>query len=93
MRRELDRVVDRRTFWMGFLQEQLPATLAAEVTDVQQEAGVLRISASSAAWSSRLKFALAEIWTEARARAPELTRLVVRVKPGAAAGRAPPEAR
>jgi hypothetical protein len=93
MRRELDRVVDRRAFWMGFLREQLPPTLAAEVTDVQQEAGLLRVSASSAAWSSRLKFALAEIWAEARLRAPELDRLVVRVKPREGAAGPSPEAR
>lgn len=71
-------------FWREFLAQRLPAELAAQVTQVVERDGALSVYAASAAWSARLRFAIAEHWPAARQAAPGLKRWSVRVQPAAA---------
>ena len=84
LQRAIARQADRGAFWRQFLAERLPPQLLAQVTQVVERDGALSVYASSAAWSARLRFALAEHWSAARAACPGLKRWAVRVQPAAA---------
>lgn len=84
LQRAIARQADRGVFWREFLAERLTAELAAQVTQVVERDGALTVYAASAAWSARLRFALAEHWPAALQAAPDLKRWSVRVQPAAA---------
>lgn len=84
LQRAIARQADRGVFWRGFLAERLPAELLAQVTQIVERDGALSVYAASAAWSARLRFALAEHWPAAREACPALKRWSVRVQPAAA---------
>ena len=84
MQQAIARQADRGVFWREFFALRLPADLAAQVTQVVERDGALSVYAASAAWSARLRFAIAEHWPAAQQAAPELKRWSVRVQPAAA---------
>jgi hypothetical protein len=80
----LQRVTAQRTrqnIWEKWLQEQLPGELHEQLSGVSEQHGVLTVFAVSAAWSARLRFALAELEARARELAPQLERIEVKVLP------------
>lgn len=89
LQRAIARQTDRGAFWRQFLAERLTPELLAQVAQVVERDGALSVYARSAAWSARLRFALAEHWPAARAACPELKRWAVRVQPAAASIGAP----
>ncbi len=78
------RQTGREAFWRDFLAARLEADLLAQVTHIVEREGALTVYAQSAAWSARLRFAMAELWVEAQAASPGLTRCSVKVQPVAA---------
>ena len=78
------RQTGRDAFWRTFLTERLDPGLLAQVTQIVEREGALTVYAGSAAWSARLRFALAEHWAAAQAASPGLVRWSVRVQPVAA---------
>lgn len=89
LQQAIARQADRGTFWRDFLAARLPADLAAQVTQVVERDGILSVYAASAAWSARLRFAVAEHWPAALEASPGLKRWSVRVQPAAASAGAP----
>ena len=80
----LTRVTDqaaRAAFWSEWLCRHLPTELGARVCGVVERDGTLVISAASAAWCARLRYALQELDPQIRAAAPQLTAIAVRVQP------------
>lgn len=67
--------------WHRWLQDHLPADLAARITGVVEAQGKLTVFAESSAWSTRLRFALAEIAAEVKAAGSESAKVEVRVLP------------
>ncbi|MGQ0835907.1 MAG: DciA family protein [Gammaproteobacteria bacterium] len=67
--------------WRAWLATRLPEDLAGRVSGVVEREGVLTVFTESAAWSARLRFALAEADADVRARSPGLSRVVVKVMP------------
>jgi hypothetical protein len=63
------------------LLARLPAELAPHVSGVSEKAGMVVVWAESAAWSARLRFAVAELAAELSAAHPRLGALAVRVRP------------
>jgi hypothetical protein len=70
------------------IQARLPLPLQPHVRHAQERNGVLLITTASAAWSTRLRFALAEIEPEIRRLWPAIQRVEIRVAPGRSAGSA-----
>jgi hypothetical protein len=82
----LTRVTDqaaRQTAWRRWLEEHLPAGLAAHLSGVVEREGALVIFAESAAWSARLRYAVHELESRIRAHDPAITTVSVRVLPKA----------
>lgn len=71
----------RQTLWLGWLDGHLPEEARARVCGIVERAGTLVIFASSAAWSARLRFALAEIEAELKRAHPAISKIAVRVLP------------
>lgn len=67
--------------WLSWLQAQLPAELRAAAVNVIPKGRELVVMSRSAAWSSRLRYALAAVEPQIRERSPGITRLIVRVAP------------
>ena len=82
--RAIGHFVARQQSWEAFFAPRLPAALMGEISHFVEKDGVLTVYVSSAAWSARLKFALAECWTAVLAERPTLQRWVVKVQPVAA---------
>jgi hypothetical protein len=72
----------RQLFWGTWLPQHLPAPLPGKICAVTENEGTLAIFAESAAWSARLRFAVAELEAEIRAAGPHITTISVRVMPG-----------
>jgi hypothetical protein len=71
----------RQALWRGWLDEHLPEEARARVCGVVERAGTLVIFASSAAWSARVRFAVAEIEEEIKRAHPTIGKIAVRVLP------------
>lgn len=84
LQKAIARQADRGVYWREFFTQRLPPELAGQVTQVVERDGVLSVYAASAAWSARLRFAVAEQWPAAQQAAPGLKRWSVRVQPAAA---------
>jgi predicted nucleic acid-binding Zn ribbon protein len=67
--------------WREWLKNKLPAHIETRVTGVVEREGALTIFAESAAWSARLRFAIAELEPQIRERNADIEKLVVRVMP------------
>ena len=82
----LTRVTDqaaRAHFWNEWLSSHLSAEIRSRVSGVAEQDGRLTVFATSAAWSARLRYAVAELEPEIRAAEPRLTDIAVRVLPRA----------
>ncbi len=75
-----------RQDWLARVSEMLPEELRGSLVSVTQRQGQLTILTSSAAWSSRVRYALATLESQLRAEQPDIVKVLVRVSP---AGRAP----
>ena len=73
----------RQQFWDQWLQEHLGAQLHARISGITEQQGQLVIFAESAAWSARLRFAVAELEAQMLAAAEQVTSVSVRVLPRA----------
>jgi hypothetical protein len=71
----------RQNLWEKWLASHLPAELAARVSGVSEHGQTLVIFAASAAWSARLRYALAELEPDMRAADATLGAIEVRVLP------------
>jgi predicted nucleic acid-binding Zn ribbon protein len=67
--------------WREWLKNKLPANIEARITGVVEREGTLTVFAESAAWSARLRFEMAELETQIRARNADVQKLVVKVMP------------
>ena len=70
--------------WKGFLASLWGEELAGAVTQVSVREGCLTLHAANAAWSARLRYALAEHWSAIVARDASLKKSLVRIQPAAA---------
>ena len=75
---------DRVEDWKGFLATLWGEELAGAVTQVSVREGCLTLHAANAAWSARLRYALAEHWEAIVARDASLKKSLVRIQPAAA---------
>jgi hypothetical protein len=81
---QLTRVTDqaaRQHSWREWLGKLLPPELHARVSGVHERDGALVVFAESAAWSTRLRFALLELEGTVRAAHPSVETIQVRVLP------------
>jgi hypothetical protein len=67
--------------WRSWLDMRLAEELSRRISGVVERDGGLTVFTESAAWSARLRFALAEIEKEIREKNPDLTAILVRVLP------------
>jgi hypothetical protein len=67
--------------WRTWLEERLPGELSGRISGVVERDGALTVFTESAAWSARLRFALAELSPEVEAKDSRVTRVVVKVLP------------
>lgn len=74
----------RQDDWETFFESRLPAPLRRAISHYVERDGTLTIFVSSAAWSARLRFALAECGSALSAYRPSVKRYAVRVQPAAA---------
>lgn len=67
--------------WREYLDQRLGHSLAEHVTGVVERDGSLVIFAESAAWCTRVRYAIADIEKEMRQKQPSLATIAVRVMP------------
>jgi hypothetical protein len=67
--------------WREWLAAQLPAELAPHLGEVLQKPAELVVYAENAAWSSRLRYAVATLLPQIQQRAAQLQRVVIRIRP------------
>jgi hypothetical protein len=67
--------------WLEWLRETLPEELRGSIVNVVQKGPELRVLAISAAWSARLRYALAVLDPQISERAPVIVKVIVRVAP------------
>jgi hypothetical protein len=82
----LSRVAEHRQSqkdWVRWLGSNLPADLGPRVRSVVERDGNLVIFAESAAWSARLRFALADLEPQIRAENAGILTVAVKVMPRA----------
>jgi hypothetical protein len=84
--RAVQAAVDVEQQWLGWLRDILPAELRGELAGAVARRGTLFIYASSAAWSTRLRYALASVLPQCQARDPGVRALRVRVMPPGGVG-------
>ena len=77
----LQRVRGAQQAWLERVAGLLPEELRASVVNVVQRGGQLTLLTSSAAWSSRVRFALATIEPQLLVGSPDIVKVVVRVSP------------
>jgi hypothetical protein len=67
--------------WRAWLEPRLPAELHSRISGLVERDGTLTVFTESAAWSARLRFALADVERDVKAKNPSLTSVIVRVMP------------
>jgi hypothetical protein len=67
--------------WREWLKKRLPEGLEAHITGVVEREQSLTVFAESAAWSARLRFAIAELDAEIRGERAEIQKVLVKVLP------------
>lgn len=83
---DLERKLGARRQWLDWLAEALPAELRGQVIHAVQQGPELTVLTRSAAWSARVRFALAELEESIRARQPDIVKITVRVAPASRSG-------
>ena len=73
----------RQQFWDQWLLAHLGVQLHGRISGISEQEGKLTIFAESAAWSARLRFAVAELDAQIRAAGGKLRSVSVRVLPRA----------
>lgn len=68
----------------GFFTERLDPALGRAIGHYSEKDGQLTVFVRSAAWSARLRFALAELWPELQRQWPQLNNFAVKIQPAAA---------
>jgi hypothetical protein len=86
--RAVQAAVDAQQQWLVWLRDILPADLRTQVVGAVSRRGTLIVYASSAAWSTRLRYALAGGLAACQTRDPRIRALSVRVMPPGGAGAA-----
>src|SRR5882672_684108 len=81
----LRRVRSDQQAWLGRVAGLLPEELRGSLVNVVRKGEQLIVLTASAAWSSRVRFALAALEPQLLADSPDIVKVVVRVSP---AGRA-----
>ena len=71
----------RQEAWRGWLDAHLPREARAQVSGVVEKHDTLVIFTASAAWSARVRFAIAEIEAELKRAHPAIAAVQVRVLP------------
>ncbi|MFT3906043.1 MAG: DciA family protein [Steroidobacteraceae bacterium] len=79
--KQLTGAVSQQEAWQTWLAAQLPEPLAAHINSVIARGSELVVFADSAAWSERLRYALAPLQGRITGRAPEILQTRVRVQP------------
>ncbi len=77
----LQRELGAQREWREWLSEALPAELRGQLVQALQRGPELTVLAASAAWSARMRFALAELEPRIRERQPDIVKVRVRVAP------------
>jgi hypothetical protein len=72
--------------WLQWLRGQLASEQARHVVNVVPKDGALIVFTDSAAWSTRLRYALPGLMAEIRRRDAAMLRASVRVHPGGSGG-------
>lgn len=72
---------DQQDKWLKRLREHLDPALCGHVTGTGFDAGNLTVYVESAAWSARMRYALAEHLPALREAEPALERVSVRLRP------------
>jgi hypothetical protein len=67
--------------WLGWLREQLPEELQAAIVNAIPKGRELVIMTSSAAWSTRLRYAMVALEAGIMQRDPMIAKVSVRVAP------------
>jgi len=89
--RGLKQVRERQLDWVAWLRTALPEELRGAIVNVVQRGDELTVLAVSAAWSSRVRYALAALAPQLKSRAPDIVKLKVRVAPAGHSGAAAAE--
>ncbi|MCC7460838.1 MAG: DUF721 domain-containing protein [Gammaproteobacteria bacterium] len=79
--RAAQRGLDAQQRWLAWLRDIVPAELGTRMIGAAEQRGTLIVYASSAAWCTRLKYALADALPRCQERAPQIRALQVRVRP------------
>jgi hypothetical protein len=77
----LQRARGAQQAWLEWIAQALPEELRGSLVNVVRKGNELTVLAASAAWSSRMRYALAAIEPAIRARAPDIVKVTVRVSP------------
>jgi len=77
----LQRARDAQQTWRAWFTDALPQELRSSVVNVLQKGPELVVLAASAAWSARLRFAVAALEPQVQARSPDIVKVSVRVSP------------
>jgi hypothetical protein len=72
----------RQALWRTWLDAHLPTDAAARVSGIVEKNDTLVIFTASAAWSARVRFAVAEIEEALKRAHPGIAHVAVRVLPG-----------
>ena len=67
--------------WREWLEKRLPAALAARISGVVERDEILTVFTESAAWSARMRYALAELESDIRGESQNIRDIAVRVMP------------
>jgi hypothetical protein len=67
--------------WRSWLKTRLSSDLQAHITGVVQRENNLTVFADSAAWSARLRFAIADLESQIREQNSAIEKIAVKVLP------------
>ncbi|MDE2219004.1 MAG: hypothetical protein KGJ52_01380 [Gammaproteobacteria bacterium] len=82
---DLQRIRGEQQAWLERVAGLLPAELRGALVNVVPRGEQLTVLTSSAAWSSRVRFALAALEPQLLAGSPHIVKIVVRVSPAGSA--------
>jgi hypothetical protein len=82
----LQRVRSDQQAWLERVAAVLPEDLRGSLVNVVRKGGQLTVLTASAAWSSRVRFALAALEPQLLEGAPDIVKIVVKVSPAGRAG-------
>ncbi|HVO00478.1 MAG TPA: DciA family protein [Steroidobacteraceae bacterium] len=83
----LQRARADRQDWLERIAGMLPEELRDSLTGVEHRGGQLTVLTGSAAWCSRVRFAMGAIEPRLRAAHPDIVKVLVRVAPAGRAAR------